>query len=135
MNVTVTALIYNSTLWLSEICCTVQTLSCRLVFQKREKLGHNLQCYMFIHPPGADSLCSLPSLFPTSEPLCGRLPTEREEKYLLDQLISLQANNFIYYLPINLPIISKLPHLPLPPWATQVQMPRGLPEGCLWEGW
>ena len=59
MNVTVTALFYNSTLWLSEICCTVQTLSCRLVFQKGEKLGHNLQCYMFIHPPGADSLCSL----------------------------------------------------------------------------
>ena len=70
---------------------------------------------MFIHPPGADSLCSLPSLFPTSEPLCGRLPTEREEKYLLDQLISSQANNFIYYLPINLPIISKLPHLPPSP--------------------
>ena len=47
MNVRVTALFYNSTLWLSEICCTVQTISCRLIFQKRAKLGHNLQCYMF----------------------------------------------------------------------------------------
>ena len=55
---------YNSTLWLSEIYCTVQTISCRLIFHKRTKLGHNLQCYMFIHPPGVDSLSSLPSLFP-----------------------------------------------------------------------
>ena len=55
---------------------------------------------MFIHPPGADSLCSLPSLFPTCTPLCGRLPTESEEKYLWDKLTSwlayilLAANHF-----------------------------------------
>ena len=65
---------------------------------------------MFIHPPGADSLCSLPSLFPTSRPLCGRSPTESEEKYLSDKLIPLAAKIFIYYLPI----IVKLQQLPPP---------------------
>ena len=43
---------------------------------------------MFIHPPGADSLCSLPSLLPTSRPLCKRLPTESEKQYLSDKLTS-----------------------------------------------
>ena len=81
-----------------------------LFFRKEPNQCVNLQCYMSIHPPGADSLCSLPSLFPTCTPLCGRSPTESEEKYLSDKLIPQPANIFIYYLPI----ILKLQQLPPP---------------------
>ena len=82
---------------------------------------------MFIHPPGVDSLSSLPSLSPTSEPLCGRSPTESEEKYLSDNTVSLQANIFIYYLPT----IFKLQHLPPPSYAAHIQMSGRLPKMLL----
>ena len=94
-------------------------------FSEKNQLGHNLQRYMCIHAPGTDSLCSLPSLFPTSRPLCGRLPTESEQKYLSHKLISQQQKIFLYYLPI----ILKLQYLTPPFWATLRQMPKGLPEG------
>ena len=82
---------------------------------------------MFIHPPGADSLCSLPSLFPTSRPLCGRSSAESEEKCLSDKPVSSQANIFIYYLPT----IFKLQHLPPPSCAAHRQTSGRLPKMLL----
>ena len=95
--------------------------------EKNQIRAYNLQCYMFIHPPGVDSLSSLPSLFLTSEPLCGRSPTESEEKYLSDNTVSLQANIFIYYLPT----IFKLQHLPPPSYAAHRQTSGRLPKTFL----
>ena len=84
---------------------------------------------MFIHPPGVDSLSSLPSPFLTSEPLCGRSPAESEEKYLSDKPVSLLANILIYYLPI----IFKLQHLPPPAQPTGKRL-GGCLRCYLWEG-
>ena len=97
--------------------------------EKNQIRAYNLQCYMFIHPPGADSLCSLPSLFPTSRPLCGRSPAESEEKYLSDKPVSSQTYLFIICQPFLSFNISLL--LPVQPTGKRL---GGCLRCYLWEG-